>query len=228
MKELNILIDGNTNVQLCDFGLAYRFKDETDTLTACCGTPGYWSPEQVKKEPYRMMPDWWTLGVIVYRMMEKKGPWDPVGENWKNKDANGADIIEKDIFKKKLNEEKNRRILEEEPHKFIAPKYSDNLKDLVLKLLTKDPKERLGAKNDGDEILEHPVFPKELIAKAKVGDYDAPIKPQIYDFTQDFNDVKKKQTIAKALDCFVDADRDLIASKPEAFTDPCFGKTAAD
>jgi len=25
MKELNILIDGNTNVQICDFGLAHKF-----------------------------------------------------------------------------------------------------------------------------------------------------------------------------------------------------------
>lgn len=77
MKELNILIDGNTNVQICDFGLAHKFESETDTMDNCCGTPGYFAPEQVNKQPYRMMPDWWALGVIIYRLMEKKGPWDP-------------------------------------------------------------------------------------------------------------------------------------------------------
>jgi len=68
-------------------------------------------------------------------------------------------------MKKATSDERNRRIKEEEPHafnsnkKFIhGNKYSDELKDLVLKLLVKDQKERLGAKNDYIEIFEHPAF----------------------------------------------------------------------
>ena len=33
-----------------------------------------------------MMPDWWALGVIIYRLMEKKGPWDPSGKEWEKPD----------------------------------------------------------------------------------------------------------------------------------------------
>ena len=36
--------------------------------------------------------------------------------------------------------------------------YSDEIKDLILKLLIKDPSKRLGSKDDANEILEHPFF----------------------------------------------------------------------
>jgi len=202
MKEMNILIDGNTNIQICDFGLAHKFANEEETVNNCCGTPGYWAPEQVKREQYRMMPDWWALGVIIYKLMERKGPFDAVGPEWKNEGADGAVILEKDEFRKKLSAEKDRRLTTEEPHPFEKQMYSVDLKDLVLKLLTKDPAQRIGSTNDADEILEHKVFTKEFIQKAKDGDYDAPAKPILYDFTQDFNSVDKKNTIAKALNCF--------------------------
>jgi len=48
MKELNILLDENTNIKLCDFGLAHKFKTPQETVNECCGTPGYWAPEQMK------------------------------------------------------------------------------------------------------------------------------------------------------------------------------------
>jgi len=45
MKELNVLVDGEANVKICDFGLAYQFKTDEETNNQGCGTPGYWSPE---------------------------------------------------------------------------------------------------------------------------------------------------------------------------------------
>ena len=35
---------------------------------------------------------------------------------------------------------------------------SDNLKDIITKLLDKDSSKRLGSKNDADEIVNHPWF----------------------------------------------------------------------
>jgi serine/threonine protein kinase len=35
---------------------------------------------------------------------------------------------------------------------------SEEAKDLITKLLSKDRKERLGQKNDADEVLSHPFF----------------------------------------------------------------------
>ena len=127
-----------------------------------------------------MMPDWWALGVIIYKLMEKKGPFDPEGEEYIYEGPKEGS--EKVTFKTKLGAEKNRRLCNEDPHPFLSD-YSNNLKDLVLKLLNKDQTQRLGALNDADEILEHPVFTKEFIQKTKDGEYDAPAKPIIYDFT---------------------------------------------
>ena len=82
MKELNILLDENTNIKICDFGLAHKFKTAQEKNTDCCGTPGYWAPEMMKHEEYRMMPDWFALGVVIYKLMMKKGPFDPVGMDY--------------------------------------------------------------------------------------------------------------------------------------------------
>ena len=83
IKEMNMLLDPYTNIKICDFGLAHKFSSKQETLTDCCGTPGYWAPEQVKHEPHRMMPDWFALGVVIYKlMMRGKGPFDPLGKEY--------------------------------------------------------------------------------------------------------------------------------------------------
>jgi serine/threonine protein kinase len=35
---------------------------------------------------------------------------------------------------------------------------SDNVKDLIIRLLEKNPKSRIGSKLDADEIKQHPWF----------------------------------------------------------------------
>jgi len=49
--------------------------------------------------------------------------------------------------------------------------YSDNLKDLVQRLLTRIPKDRLGSKNDHEEILNHDAF-EDLKNDSKIGSPD--------------------------------------------------------
>ena len=78
--------------------------------------------------------------------------------------------------------------------------------------MNKDQTKRIGATNDGDVILEHPVFTNEFIQKSKDGDYDAPSKPKVYDFAQDFNAIEKKKKIADSLNCFDKSDEELISA----------------
>jgi len=79
-----------------------------------------------------MMPDWWSVGVILYQMMCKSSPFElPKMENTDNLDA--------DKWKDKQSEINNERICGQEI-KFNdkANHYSADLKDLVMKLLTRD------------------------------------------------------------------------------------------
>jgi len=48
--------------------------------------------------------------------------------------------------------------------------------DLVLKLLNKDKKERLGAANDAEEILKHPFFASLNLDEVLAGTMTPPLK----------------------------------------------------
>lgn len=62
----NILIDGQANLKICDFGLAHKFQSKTDTVVKYCGTATTWAPEVIGEKPYRFMPDWWSVGIVIY------------------------------------------------------------------------------------------------------------------------------------------------------------------
>lgn len=53
--------------------------------------------------------------------------------------------------------------------------------DLILSLLNRDRKERLGQKNDVEEILAHPFFAEINIKKLQQKVIEAPFKPKTLD-----------------------------------------------
>lgn len=59
--------------------------------------------------------------------------------------------------------------------------YSDDFVDVVLKLLNKDKKERLGSKNDIEEILEHPYFKTLNIESLTKKEFKPPYVPEFTD-----------------------------------------------
>ena len=71
----NILLDKNGNIKLCDFGLCILIL-LGKTSNQRCGTPIYMSPEVIKGDPYRVSPDWWAVGIIIYQLMNKKKPYE--------------------------------------------------------------------------------------------------------------------------------------------------------
>ncbi|OCT85883.1 NUAK family SNF1-like kinase 1 [Xenopus laevis] len=69
IKLENILLDGNLNVKLADFGLSNHFQ-KNQVLETYCGSPLYASPEIVKGLPYHGPEvDCWALGVLLYALV---------------------------------------------------------------------------------------------------------------------------------------------------------------
>lgn len=64
-------------VKLADFGLAIEVQGEQQAWYGFAGTPGYLSPEVLKKDPYGKPVDIWACGVILYILLVGYPPfWD--------------------------------------------------------------------------------------------------------------------------------------------------------
>lgn len=129
LKPENILIDRNGHIKLTDFGLS-KSGNWGDTF---CGTPEYLAPE-VLIGGHEKEVDWWSLGVLIYEMIEGRPPFY------------STEILQM-----------YERILKA-PLRF-SMRFSDVAIDLCEKLLCKDPFTRLGrGPGDGEDIKSHPFF----------------------------------------------------------------------
>ena len=151
----NILMDENGYLKLADFGMAKKLKDDEKTLTLC-GTPEYLAPEIITMEGHDKTVDWWSLGILLFEMLYGKSPFYTENIN------RMYDLIKTSPvkFPKKVN-------------------LSEEAKDIIQKLLEKNPKKRLGSQNGIEEIKNHPFFAKidfNLIEQKKV---KAPFIPEI-------------------------------------------------
>uniref|UniRef100_A0AAQ4S6H3 calcium/calmodulin-dependent protein kinase n=1 Tax=Gasterosteus aculeatus aculeatus TaxID=481459 RepID=A0AAQ4S6H3_GASAC len=64
-------------VKLADFGLAIEVQADQQAWFGFAGTPGYLSPEVLRKDPYGKPVDIWACGVILYILLVGYPPfWD--------------------------------------------------------------------------------------------------------------------------------------------------------
>lgn len=78
VKPANILIRGENDFVLADFGIA-KNDDAASNLTevgSIIGTPSYMSPEQSKGHPLDHRTDLYSLGVVFYQLLCDKVPYD--------------------------------------------------------------------------------------------------------------------------------------------------------
>ena len=158
LKPENILIDEDGYIKLCDFGASIHFQGTKKEKTFA-GSPEYASPEMIAREGHNIMSDWWSFGILIYELLYGITPFF-------NKDKNRMfELIE--IAELKFP--KTIKIGDT-----IKPiKVSDEAKNVITKLLEKNPGSRLG-KNGLKEIKVHPFFGNlnfEMIKNKKINIY---------------------------------------------------------
>ncbi|KAH9312935.1 hypothetical protein KI387_027970, partial [Taxus chinensis] len=99
------------------------------------GTYEYLAPEVSEGKHHGSPVDWWALGVLLYELLYGRTPF--VGEDETDTSMN---------------------IRERLPSFPESPKVTDEAKDLISKLLVKNPSKRLGFERGASEIKEHPFF----------------------------------------------------------------------
>jgi len=135
LKPENILLDANGHIALCDFGLSKANLTKDDTTNTFCGTTEYLAPEVLLDEAgYTKMVDFWSLGVLVFEMV---CGWSPFY-------ADDTQQMYKNIAFGKV--------------RFPRDALSNDGRTFVKGLLNRNPKHRLGAHGDADELMAHPFF----------------------------------------------------------------------
>ncbi|OTB02102.1 hypothetical protein M426DRAFT_74794 [Hypoxylon sp. CI-4A] len=115
--------------------------DPDDTNRRFVGTPDYLAPETIKGARQDETSDWWSVGCILFEFLYGYPPFH----------ADEADHVFENILARKITWPDEDDI-------------SPEAKDLINKLLTIDPQQRLGANREakyasgGEEIRNHPWF----------------------------------------------------------------------
>lgn len=133
LKPENVLIGLDGYAKITDFGLSKENITGNTEAKSFCGTPEYLAPETLARTGHGKAADWWSFGAIIFEMVQGIPPFYT-----KNRTK-----LYNNIKTKELN---------------LPNTITPVLRDLIYKLLTKDPEKRLGSKNDAKDIMEHPWF----------------------------------------------------------------------
>lgn len=157
VKPDNILLDGpDGRVILADFGIAKSLGDGDASLTGSgflVGTPQFMSPEQAAGEPVDQRSDIYALGVVGYRMIAGRLP-----------------------FEGRSTQALLARILTQEPEPLrkVRPECPDVLVSVVGRALAKDPGERWADCAEMVRVLEGDVPPPPVGKRVGVSGWDRP------------------------------------------------------
>jgi len=68
IKPANILLAGETDIKISDFGAALMISADQTQVTGI-GSPAYMSPQQIKEQPLDQQTDIYSLGVVMYQLL---------------------------------------------------------------------------------------------------------------------------------------------------------------
>jgi hypothetical protein len=69
LKPANILMGGDGEAKVADFGVAFSNLAFDSTRSLVVGSPAYMAPEQISGEPASMKSDMYSLGIMLYKML---------------------------------------------------------------------------------------------------------------------------------------------------------------
>ena len=166
VKPSNILVTGDGQVRLLDFGIA-KLLDEANgqqtMLSELAGrplTPEYASPEQIAGEPLGVASDVYSLGVVLYELLTGARPHRP---HRSSRRALEDAIVHTDPFPPSASttEPSRRRVLR------------GDLDTIILKALKKKPDERYSTVNAFGDDLQRYLEGRPVLARPDSRSYRA-------------------------------------------------------
>ena len=153
LKPENIIVN-NGKVKIIDYGISKVIDYTSITSTGeVMGSPIYMSPEQVKDSKHiDKRSDLYTLGLILYELLTKKLPYS------------ASNIPE--LFQKILNEQPI-------PPRRWKPLINNEVENIILKLLEKEPYKRFSSTNELLNTIEN------INGKTQIQEFDTSIRAYI-------------------------------------------------
>ena len=62
-------------IKIADFGFSKKLKNKNQINKTICGTPLYMAPQVVQKNTYSYKADIWSIGVILFEMLNGRTPF---------------------------------------------------------------------------------------------------------------------------------------------------------
>jgi aurora kinase, other len=132
IKPENLLVGAHGEIKIADFG--WSVHAPTSRRNTLCGTLDYLPPEMVEGREHDEKVDIWSLGILLYEFLVGSPPFEAEGNSATYRRISRVDL------------------------RFPQRGVADDAKDLIRKLLVKDPKQRMPLK----DIPKHPWVVRHL------------------------------------------------------------------